>query len=133
MSRENVEAFKRTIEASNHRDVDAILAELDPDFEYHAVLPMLGGEAEYRGHEGFRAFLRDVWEALDDTRFEFPDVRDAGDRVVAIGHLYARGKTSGVMAETPFAYVGEFKDGKAIRLRGYTDAKEALEAVGLRE
>jgi ketosteroid isomerase-like protein len=131
MSRENVESFKRIIDASNRRDVEAMLAELDPEFEYHAVLPMLGGEAEYRGHEGMRAFVREVWDALDGTHFDFPDIRDAGDRLVAIGHFRARGRASGVATETPFAYVGEFRDGKAVRVRGYLDAKGALRAAGL--
>ena len=44
MSEENVEAFKRIIDAANRGDVEAMLAELDPEFEYHAVLPLLGGE-----------------------------------------------------------------------------------------
>ena len=133
MSQENVEAFKRIIDAANRRDVEAILAELDPEFEYHAVLPLLGGEAEYRGDEGMRAFLREVWDVLDDTHFDFPEIFDAGDRLLAIGHFRARGKVSGVATETPFAHVGEFKDGKAVRLQGFLDAQEAREAAGLSE
>jgi ketosteroid isomerase-like protein len=94
---------------------------------------MLGGEAVYRGHEGVRDFLRDVWQALDDTHFEFREIREIGDRVVAIGHFRGRGKASGAETKMPFAYVGDFKDGKAIQVRGYLDPNEALEAAGRSE
>jgi uncharacterized protein len=133
MSREDVEAFKRAMDAGNRRDVEALLAELDPDVEWHAALPMLGGDAVYRGHDGVRKFLPEVWEVLADTELEFPEIRDAGDQVVALGHFRGRGKGSGVEAETPFGYVVDFRGGKAIRIRSYLDPKEALEAAGLEE
>jgi ketosteroid isomerase-like protein len=133
MSEENVQAFKRALDAGNRGDVEALLAELDPDVEWHAALPMLGGDAVYRGHEGVRDFLLDVWEVIADTEFDFPEIRDVGDRVVGLGHFRGRGKGSGVETETPFAYVAEFRAGKAIRVRAYLDPNEALEAAGLSE
>ena len=75
----------------------------------------------------------EVWEALSDTSFDFPDIRDAGDKVVALGHFRARGVASGVATETPFAYIVEFKKGKVARVRSYLDPNEALEAAGLSE
>ena len=133
MSQENVEAFKRAFEAGNRQDVEALLAEFHPDVEWHAAFPMLGGDAVYRGHEGIREFLSEVWEVLADTQLEFREIRDAGDQVVAVGHFRGRGKGSGVEAETPFAYVVDFRGGKALRVRSYLDPKEALEAAGLSE
>ena len=94
---------------------------------------MLGGDAVYRGHDGVRAFLSEVWDVLGDTSFEFPDIRDVGDQVVALGRFSGRGEASGVATETPFAYVVEFKHGKVARVRSYLDRNDALEAAGLRE
>jgi hypothetical protein len=56
MSQENVEAAERFIDAYNRRDVEAMLADLDPEIEWHSgILTGLGGEAAvFRGHEGFR-------------------------------------------------------------------------------
>jgi ketosteroid isomerase-like protein len=133
MSQDNVEAFQRAVEAANRRDVEALLAELDSDVEWHAALPLLGADAVYRGHERVREFLPEIWDVLADTAFEFPDIRDLGDRVVAIGRFRARGEASGVPTETPLAYVIEFANGKAIRVGTYLDPKEALEAAGLSE
>ena len=87
----------------------------------------------YRGHEGVREFLSEVWEVLADTQLEFREIRGVGDQVVAVGHFRGRGKGSGVEAETPFAYVVDFRGRKAIRVRSYLDPKEALEAAGLSE
>jgi ketosteroid isomerase-like protein len=135
MSRENVETFKRFADANNRRDVDAMLAELDAEVEWQsAVLGSLGGEATvHRGHDGVREMLRDLYEAFSEFRVEFSDIRDFGDRVVAIGRWVTRGEESGAETTPPLASVVDFKDGKAIRVRSYLDPKEALEAAGLRE
>ena len=46
------------------------------------------------------------------------EVRDLGDRLVAIGYIRARGKGSGAETETPFALVTEIKNGKTPSARG---------------
>jgi ketosteroid isomerase-like protein len=135
MSQKNVEAFKRFADANNRRDVEALLEELDADVEWQsAVLGSLGGEATvHRGHDGVREMLRDLYEAFSEFQVDFSDIRDVGDRVVAIGRWVTRGEESGVETTPPLASVVEFKDGKAIRVRSYLDPDEALAAVGLRE
>jgi hypothetical protein len=45
MSKEDVEAFKRGLEAGNRGDVDGLLDELHPDIEWHSALhALMGGE-----------------------------------------------------------------------------------------
>jgi len=135
MSRENVEAFKRATAATNRRNLEAVLEGLHPEVEWHPALEvLLGGEAAvYRGYEGVRELFRDSYEAWTEIHTEFSEIRDLGDRLVAIGRIRTRGKESGVEAESPLGYLVHFKNGKAIRFWGYLDPKEALEAAGLRE
>jgi ketosteroid isomerase-like protein len=135
MSQQNVEAFGRGVDAYNRRDAAALLAELDPDIEWHpALLVGLGGETTvYRGHRGVRDLLRDIDETLAEIHVEFPDVRDLGDRIVAEGRLRVRGKSSGVVTEADVGYVADFRRGKATRIRTYLHPGEALKAVGLSE
>jgi ketosteroid isomerase-like protein len=54
MSRENVETVQRAVDAWNADDLDAFLAVLDADVEWHpAIQPGLEGKATtYRGHGG---------------------------------------------------------------------------------
>jgi ketosteroid isomerase-like protein len=131
MSQENVEAFTRGYEAINRGDVEALLEELDLDVEWHsAVLALVGGEATvYRGHEGVRAMLQDLWGAFAVLHAEYSESRDLGDRIVAIGRIRARGRESGADIESPLGYVTDFKSGKATQVRGYLDPDEAPEAA----
>lgn len=135
MSQENVESFKRSVDAFNRRDVEGQLEELDTEVELHAALfVMLGGESTvYRGHEGLRKYLRDLDEAFAEFQIdEVSEIRELGERVVAIGHLRGRGKASGAEVESPIGYVVEYRNGKALRMDDFFDPKEALEAAGLR-
>ena len=87
MSQENVEAFKRGLEAGNRGDVETLLEELDPEVEWHSALhALLGGEQTvFRGHDGVREMLRDLNEAFGEIHIEISEIRDLGDRLVAIG------------------------------------------------
>ncbi len=135
MSQENVEAFKRFADANNRRDVEALLEELDADVEWHsAVLSSLGGEETvHRGHDGVREMLRDLYEAFSEFQVEFSDIRDHGDRIVAIGRWITRGEESGVEVTPPLASVVDFRNGKAIRVRSYLDPEDALVDAAMQE
>jgi ketosteroid isomerase-like protein len=135
MSRENVDAFKRGLEAGNRKDFEGLLEVLDPEVEWHSALhALLTGKATgFRGHGGVRAMLRDLFDAFDEIQIEISEFRDLGDRLVAIGRSHARGEASGLDVETPLAFVTEFRNGKAISIRNYLDPAEALEAAGVRD
>lgn len=133
MSQENVEVFRRGIEAANRSDTGAFLELLHPEVEWHTVLPMVGGDAIYRGIDGVRGLLEDVWGVLAATTYEFPDIRDLGDRLIAIGRIRVTGEASGAAIDSPFAYLIEFRDGKPCLIRSFLDPNKALEAAGLRE
>jgi ketosteroid isomerase-like protein len=133
MSQEEVEGFKRATDAGNRRDWDAMLEELDPDVEWYPGLltALAGGAAVYRGHDGVLEWVRTVEEVLDEVHTEYSEIRDLGDRIVAIGQIRSRGAASGVETESPIAYVVEYKNGKATRVQSYLDPQEALAAAGL--
>jgi ketosteroid isomerase-like protein len=135
MAQENAEVFKRAFDAINRRDAEALLSELDPEIEWHsAILMAMGGnQTVYRGHEGVREWLRDLYETLSEFHAEYPEIRDLGDQTVALGVVRGRGTASEAEIQSPHGTVAEFKNGKAIRVRTYLDPKEALEAAGLPE
>jgi len=135
MSQENVETTKRFIDAYNRRDVEAMLAEVDPKFEWHSVIltGLQGKETVYRGHEGVREYLRDLYEALGETHIECSEMRDLGNQLVMIGRFRVRGRESGAGTESPLGAVVDFEAGKGTRLRSYSNVEEALEAAGLSE
>jgi ketosteroid isomerase-like protein len=135
MSEENVKLTYRGLDAYNRRDVESLLATLDPEVEWTTAFPaLLGGDATvYRGHEGIREMFRDFDDVLDEIHVEYSEVRDLGDRVFAIGRIRTRGKASGAATESPFAAVTDVRNGKSVRVRTYLDPQEALAAAGLSE
>jgi len=139
MSQENVENFKRGLDAYNRRDLDALMETLDPDVEWHPALAvLLGGEQTvFRGHQGVRESIQEEDEALAVYQVEISEIRDLGNGALALGHARVRGKESGAEIESPFFVLveskGEETDTRTTCLRTYLDLKEALEAAGLRE
>ena len=87
----------------------------------------------YRGHKGIRELLRLTAEVFDEFRYEGDDLVDAGDAVLALGRLYARGIQSGATGAQYGAIVFQIRDGLIVEYRSYFDRDEALAAVGLGE
>jgi ketosteroid isomerase-like protein len=135
MSQENVDAFRRALEAYNRRDIGAFLQAFDPMVEIHPLtLAMFGTEGTvYRSHEGIRQFIREVDEVLPGIQVEPLEIRDLGERIVASGRLHARGRASGAEVESPIGWLVEFREGRVIRMTDYLDPKEARQAAGLAE
>jgi len=132
MSQENVDIAKRIYEARNRGDIDAVLAECDPDVTWHPHLATLGGHP-IRGHNEVRAYMASLREDWQSFRHEPEEFFDAGDKVVAFLHTYARGRGSGVDVEVPVAHVLTFEGGKCLGYVSYHDRAEALRIVGLAE
>ena len=136
MSQENVESVQRAVEAWNADDLDAFLAELDADVEWHpAIQPGLEGKATtYRGHKGARTVWGEdrgeAWERLTNRPEEF---RDLGESVLVLGHLDLTARTTGIAFSQEVGEVFDFRAGKIVRIRDFLTHAEALEAAGVSE
>jgi ketosteroid isomerase-like protein len=132
MSAENVEVVRSCLDAWSRDDLDAGLLTMHPEAELVSSIAaqVEGPEAVWRGRAGIRRFWEE-WRAVWKLRVEIAEFRDLGDVVVALGHIQARGKTSGVQLESPVAYVCELDQGLIRKIHAYLDQGEALEAAGL--
>ncbi len=132
MSAQNVEVVRRCLDAWNRDDIDAGLPTFHPEAELVSSIAaqVEGREAVWRGRAGIRAFWEE-WRAVWKLRVEIAEIRELGDTVVALGHIRARGKASGVQLESPVAYVCELDQGSIRKLHAYLNQDEALEAAGL--
>ncbi len=131
MSRENVDQFMRSIEAFDRMDIPGVLRLLDPEIRFEHRLAALQGS--YVGLDGVEGFLADVAEHFDALKVECPDVRDLGDRVLALGTTRITGKGSGVETELPFTVLARFRDGRMTHFTDFGDKDQALEAAGLQK
>jgi len=136
MSQENVETVRRAAEAWNTDDLDAFLAALDPEVEWHpSIEPALeGGETIYRGHDGARKAWDDyrggAWERLT---VRIQEIRDLGESVLVLGHIDLTAQTTGIRFHEEVGQLGTFRHGKIATVQDYLSHREALEAAGLSE
>ncbi len=106
----------------------------DPDVELHGTVGGLSEGSVARGFQQIRQeYEQEDSEAWDERRLEAEEFIDAGDRVVVLLHEFRRGRGSGVELETDTAVVAEVRNGLVVRLQGYMDRAEALQAAGLGE
>jgi ketosteroid isomerase-like protein len=122
-------AAEQVFEAFNRRDIDAMLALVDPEIVFAPVSARLIGDgSDYRGHDGLRRYLRDVathWRHLEVTPAH---VRSAGDAVVALGHV--RSTThAGRRDEASATWVFKFRAGLVTQILVFSDERLARQAV----
>jgi ketosteroid isomerase-like protein len=131
MSQENGELSYRTFDAFNRRDLDALLALMDGDVEIVSrLIPM---EGRYYGHEGVLRWQQNLNDVFPDWHGEPSEVRDFGDFTMAAVRVRGHGGESGVPVDQVIWQVGEWRNGKLVRLSSHDSEAEALEAVGLSE
>ncbi len=105
MSQENVETLQRAQEAWNTENLDAWLAELDPEAEWHTALEQAleGRGGIYRGHDRLRAawdeYRGQAWGGLMN---QIEEIRDLGESVLVLGHLDVSGRTAGIESSQEF-------------------------------
>jgi ketosteroid isomerase-like protein len=106
---------------------------LHPDFQIRIPESYPEGGEVFRGRkgvEGWLAMIDDVW-----SEWPYQDQRylDAGDTVVAILRVVAKGTASGLRLDREVAHVWRISENRAVGVTVYLDRAEALEAAGLRE
>jgi ketosteroid isomerase-like protein len=130
VSGQNVEAVRRAWDAFNRGDLEGFFADAAADVEFEED-PAFPEAAAFRGREQIRAYLASFQEAMADHHFEVEELRDLGDRVLALLHEKARGTSSGADVDQRPAFLYEFRGGLIVRVRAYLDRAEGLAAVGL--
>ena len=125
--------LREGFEALSSGEEQRILAFAHPDFET-VVPPEFSAEPDtYRGHEGIRRYFKLFDDAMEDVRFEAERMWEAGDSVVALVRMTARGKQTGIAVEQRSAQVWTIRDGRALRAQTFPDLAEAFAAAGIEE
>jgi ketosteroid isomerase-like protein len=102
---------RRSIDAYNRGDVEALLEQLDEEIEVYTP-PELPNAGTYRGHQGFLQWLGQWDEAWEEFRLEIERIDFVGDRC-------------GVVTVRQFGRGGD----KAARLHYYPDRETAVAAA----
>jgi ketosteroid isomerase-like protein len=117
-----VDIVRRSYNAFARGDMDAVMADMHPEIEWHQAQGLPHGGL-YRGLEQVRA---NIFDPLDEEWWdEFTAVPDefleAGDQVVVIGRYRATAKETGKQLDVPFVHIWSMSGDQAIRFRQYLD------------
>jgi hypothetical protein len=127
-----LESFVRAgYEAFNRNDLDAIVADFDPEIEWYEPREVPGLRV-YQGQERVRRYLEGLSELWDDFRVvpEELFVLDE-ERVLVLAQLSARGRESGAPVKAGVAHLWTIRGGRATSVRVFLDRVDALREAGL--
>jgi len=131
MSQENVEIVREVLEAQRRQDWQAFRNLYDPDIAWEDASGLWGDWGKRRGFEDVQDAFMTWFEAFEHASFELEDVVDVGDDVVTFIRISGRGRESGLVVDQRIPTVWTLRDRRVVRVRGYRDEAEALEAAGL--
>jgi ketosteroid isomerase-like protein len=130
MATDDIAIVERLLAAYNRADAEAALVLLHEDVEFRSVAASAGGGPRvYRGHDGIRAYFADIaalWEEMVVTPVR---LSTAGDAVVVLGRVYARGPAG--IVDSPASWVWKVRDGRVLSGQVFADERAALAALGL--
>jgi uncharacterized protein len=125
----DVELVRQIVEALSRGDLDGMLAQMDPEFEW-TPLEASPVARVYRGHEQVRHYVEDWLSTFERVRLELEDPTEVGDRVVAVVNGRARGRGSGLEIENRFCQVWTVRNGLAVAMEEHPTREHALAALG---
>jgi ketosteroid isomerase-like protein len=118
------------VEAFNDRDLDALAQYMEDDADLYPMRAQLERKT-YRGVEGVRQMLADFDQDWEFVHMDAEEFCDAGDQVVLLGRLQARGRASGVDLDVPMGFVWKLREGKVVYARSFSEQADALRDAGL--
>jgi ketosteroid isomerase-like protein len=132
VAQKNIERVRAALDAVNRGDPEAILDLVDAEVVWVADRSDMG-PTTYHGREGVRQSFEELSEGFEEFGFEADELIAAGDRVVAIGRMYGRGRSSEIRAEIPLGIVVTLgSNGRLVRYESFRDPADALRAAGLK-
>jgi ketosteroid isomerase-like protein len=141
LSAENVELVRRitqvlpeSIQPDEVEDLltDELLVQFfDPEMEWQAAAQSTMAGEPYRGYDGIRQFWSDLLSAWDEYGIEIQRLIDGGDQVAAVMRM--RGWIRGVEIDEVWSALWTLRNGKVLRIEGFSSPDGALLAAGLEE
>jgi ketosteroid isomerase-like protein len=92
VSQESIELARRAYEAFNRGDLEGMVADFAPNFEFLTTRTIPGTRGVYRGAEGWTELVRWLRNEFESPRIEIRELIEAGDQVLA--SVTSRGRES---------------------------------------
>lgn len=126
---DNSQVAKDTYEAFGRGDIESVLANFDPDVEWHAAEGLPWGGV----HRGSQNVAENVFGRLMQA-FEVFTLNperyiESGDTVVVLGRYSGKGNAGGKPLDAAFAHVWNLENGKLKQFGHYADTAKMNEAM----
>jgi ketosteroid isomerase-like protein len=128
MPAENAEIVRRAHAALSAGEIDQVIALCDSAFRLD-MSDRVFNPAVYEGHEGIRAFYREVMEVWETFTWEVTEMEEHDGVVVALLQSTGKARGSGLELDRRAAMVWRVDGGTAMSLTFYRDPAEALAAA----
>jgi ketosteroid isomerase-like protein len=99
------------------------------DLVFYPAGIWLDSEPVCRGHDEVRAFFDSLRDALEELHFEPERVEQRGDRIAIEVSMQMRGRHTGIAETRRLSHLWQFRDGKAVELRAFTEPGGAFAAL----
>jgi glutamate formiminotransferase len=133
MASEALEVVRRSVDAWNRRDPEAVLALFSPEAEIDLRGMSLPGEGVRRGREDIRTFFVHLFDYWRDFEFHADEVTERGGWVLLRGRMNGRSEPSGLELEQEFSEALLVRDGLIARDVYFGDRSAAASWVDARE
>ena len=132
MSRENIEAYRRSVDAWTCDDQEAWLDGIGPGWEFVPSGVFPGLDPAYRGREGALKLWQDLRGPWTDFKVTIDRIEEVGAKVIALVTFEVRGR-DGLRTSRRWAHVTTFRGGVPIRIQNYASWDDALNSVALEQ
>ncbi len=132
-SEQRIALAETGMKAFNDGDMPTMLAALSDDVEVYAS-PEMANAGQYRGHDGFAAWIAAWIEAWEEVSAQVTDNEPVGDRhVVTSVHQEGRGR-GGIEVSMELAFLFDVEEqGRCTYLAMLPTTEEAIEMARRRE
>lgn len=121
----NERLVRHWAQAINARDVETVVALSHPEIELHPMQIAVAGH--YSGHDGVRAWIRDILASEIGHQVTYRGLRTLPDgRVALFGEVCLEGKVI-----SPYTLLATLRDGKIALTRSYLADEETLRLLKL--
>ena len=131
MSQEDIEIVRRSFDAWNRWDLEALRRLYAEDARVETGITGFG--RTIKGKDPIGRWVTELRETWADLRWELDRILEADDVVVSFYRGIGVGRESGVEVAHELAGVYRIRDGKIASERIFLNREEALEAAGLSE
>jgi ketosteroid isomerase-like protein len=124
----DIEVVKAVFAAFAERDVEGMLSHAHEDIVFSPVTADYAGRTEpYVGHDGLRAYFRDVGAVWDELRVTPDEFRQLGETILVTGRVSARSPARTIAGSS--GWIWRVREGKVVYGRVYPSAAEAIAAL----